>query len=45
MLYYLQDERIQNVLGHLRKKFEGEITHMNLGKSSKIANLFALWSY
>ncbi|AQK94161.1 CW-type Zinc Finger [Zea mays] len=25
------DERIQNVLGHLRKKFEGEITHMNLG--------------
>ncbi|KAG0517826.1 hypothetical protein BDA96_09G122800 [Sorghum bicolor] len=31
MLYYLQDERIQNVLGHLRKKFEGEITHMNLG--------------
>jgi hypothetical protein len=35
MLYYLQDERIQNVLGHLRKKFEGEITHTNLGKRSK----------
>lgn len=25
------DERIQNVLRHLRKKFEGEITHTNLG--------------
>jgi len=35
MLYCFQDEQVQKLLGHFRKKFDGPITCENLGKRTK----------
>lgn len=35
MLHCLQDKKIQNLLGHFYKKFQGEINLKNLGKRIK----------
>lgn len=32
MLYFVQDEKLQYLLGYFQKKFEGEISAENLGK-------------
>ena len=42
MKYDVQDERLQNVLGHFQKDFEGGVLAENLGKGNKSCTLFAL---
>ena len=32
--YCLKDEKLQNVLGHLKKDFEGGVSSENLGEST-----------
>lgn len=45
MKYDVQDERLQNVLGHFQKDFEGGVLAENLGKGNKSCTLFAVKGY
>lgn len=38
--YLLKDEKLQNVLGHFQKDFEGGVSAENLGKSRKRRTTF-----
>lgn len=39
-MYLLKDEKLQNVLGHFQKDFEGGVSAENLGKSLKDRSMF-----
>lgn len=34
-MYVVQDEKLQNILGHFQKEFEGGVSAENLGKGTK----------
>lgn len=42
MMHAVQDERLQNVLGHFQKDFEGGVLAENMGKENKSCSLFAV---
>jgi hypothetical protein len=41
MFFFSQDEKIQHVLGHFQKDFEGGVSADNLGKELVVAVLVA----